>query len=280
MGELAGGGDAVGGVSGGRGERVAVATQGAGTLYLCATPLGNLGDITIRAIEAMRQADVVLAEDTRRSLGLLRHYGVEARLVSFHDHNERSRTPQVLDWLSRGMNVALVSDAGSPGLADPGYYLVRAVIAAGLPVTVLPGPSALVAALTVSGLPAHAFIFQGFVPRKDKARRDLLASLREEERTAVFYETPHRLVATLETLLDTLGPGRPVAVARELTKVFEEIVRGTAAEVLERFRERPPRGEMVLLIGGRDFRWPGTEAVRGRGSPPRPPDRNGAEAAT
>lgn len=242
--------------------------DGGGVLYLCATPLGNLGDITIRALEVLQQADVILAEDTRRTARLLAHYGIEARLLSFHEHNERTRTRQVLDWLREGKRVVLVSDAGTPGIADPGYFLVRAAAAARIAVTALPGPCALVVGLTLSGLPTHAFIFYGFMPRKDKARHDFLQALEDEERTVVVYETPHRLVRTLEAIVEVLGPGRMLAVARELTKLHEEVVRGSAVEVLERFRRKAPQGEIVLVIGGCGFA--GWETEKPSGGPARP----------
>ncbi len=198
----------------------------------------------------MSRADVVLAEDTRETRKLLQHFGIQARLVSFHDHNERMRSAQVLEWLGAGRSVALVSDAGSPLIADPGFHLVRTVIAAGFPVVSLPGPCAAVAALLVAGLPPTPFLFLGFLPRKPGARRRLLSSVVRIPWTIVCYETPHRLLETLAIMAETLGPARPAAVARELTKAHEEVVRGTLQELWERFSNVPPRGEFVLVVSG------------------------------
>lgn len=221
-----------------------------GTLYLCATPIGNLGDITLRALEVLRGADVVLAEDTRRTGTLLKEHGIRAPLMSFHDHNEAERVPQVIGLLEQGRRVVLVSDAGSPLLADPGFRLVREVVARGLPVTALPGASALLPALALSALPPHPFLFLGFLPRKAGQRRRLLAEAAALPWTVVCYEAPHRLLEALDDLAEVAGRDRPVAVARELTKRFEEVVRGTVSEVADRFRTQPPRGELVLVFGG------------------------------
>lgn len=226
------------------------AAEGSGCLVLCPTPIGNMGDITLRALQALREADLVLAEDTRQTLKLLRHYGIQARLVSYHEHNERQRAAQALGWLKEGRRLVLVSDAGSPAVADPGFHLVRLALASSIPVTALPGPSALVPALTSSGLPPQPFVFLGFLPRKAGPRRRLLERARDLGWTAVAYESPHRLVETLEEVVAVLGAGCPCAVARELTKTHEELVRGTAEEVLARFRASAPRGECVLLLGG------------------------------
>lgn len=222
----------------------------AGTLYLCATPIGNLGDITLRALEVLRAADLVLAEDTRRTGVLLKEHGIRAPLMSFHDRNEAERVPQVIGLLEQGRRVVLVSDAGSPLLADPGFRLVREAVRRGLPVTALPGASALLPALALSALPPHPFVFLGFLPRKAGQRRRLLAEAAALPWTIVCYETPHRLLEALDDLAASAGPDRPMAVARELTKRFEEVVRGTVAEVADRFRAQPPRGELVLVIAG------------------------------
>ncbi len=215
---------------------------------LCPTPIGNLEDITLRALTELRQADVVLAEDSRRTSILLRHHGIAQVPWSYHDHNERERLPQVLERLGRGERVILVSDAGTPGLADPGFRLVRAAVDAGISVTALPGPNALLPALTLSALPTHAFAFHGFVPRADQARRAALARGLEQGLTSVWYESPRRLVDTLQTLVDLGHASLAAAVARELSKIHEEVCRGTVAELLQHFVEAEPRGEVVLCL--------------------------------
>lgn len=224
---------------------------GPGRLVLVATPIGNLGDLSPRAVAALEAADVVCCEDTRRTRALLAAAAVPARgrLVAVHEHNESARTAQVLDWVRAGRDVAVVTDAGMPAISDPGARLVAAVAAEGLPVTVVPGPSAVLAALVVSGLPTERFCVEGFLPRKGPERRRRLAALATEERTALVLEAPGRVAATLIELAGALGAARPAAVARELTKVHEEVVRGTAAELATRYAESPPRGEVVLVIG-------------------------------
>jgi 16S rRNA (cytidine1402-2'-O)-methyltransferase len=223
-----------------------------GRLVLVGTPIGNLGDLSPRAVDALRDADVVAAEDTRRTRALLSHAGVPGgrRLVSVHDHNERTRAVALVDAMRGGATVALVTDAGMPTVADPGERLVRACAAAGVPVEVVPGPSAVLAALAVSGLPAERFAFEGFLPRRGPARRARLAELAREPRTTVCFESPHRLTETLDDLASTFGPDRPVALARELTKLHEEVFRGTLGEALEHVAGSPPRGEQVIVVGG------------------------------
>jgi 16S rRNA (cytidine1402-2'-O)-methyltransferase len=216
-----------------------------GRLVVCPTPIGNLEDVTLRVLAALREADVVACEDTRRTRVLLDRYGVKARLVSYHEHNERSRAGQLVERMRDGETVALVSDAGMPLVSDPGYVLVRACVAAGLPVEVLPGPSAAITALVASGLPADEWRFGGFLPRK---KGELRQALSEPGGTLVAFESPRRVPATL-ALLASLDPDREVAVCRELTKAHEEIVRGRAAELAERYAETPPRGEVVLVMG-------------------------------
>src|SRR5690606_1994757 len=201
-------------------------------LYVVSTPIGNLDDITVRALAVLRDVDRVLAEDTRRTAVLLRHYDIATPLVSAHEHNEAARAEQLVAWLDEGESVALVSDAGTPLLSDPGARLVRAALDAGHDVIPVPGASALLSALVVSGLPAEPFTFFGFVPRSGRARRELLAELAGLRHTAVLYESPARLVALLRDLIDACGAARPVAVARELTKLHESVVRGTLADVL------------------------------------------------
>jgi 16S rRNA (cytidine1402-2'-O)-methyltransferase len=214
----------------------------AGRLIVCPTPIGNLEDITLRVLAALREADVVACEDTRHTRVLLERYGVSASLVSYHEHNERARAAELVGRMQEGAVVALVSDAGMPLVSDPGYALVQGCIAAGLSVEVLPGPSAALTALVASGLPSDVWRFVGFLPRKKSALEEVFRS----PETIVAFESPRRLAATLAAL----DPERPVAVCRELTKLHEEIVRGSAAELAARYAEQDPRGEIVLVIGG------------------------------
>ena len=215
-------------------------------LIVCATPIGNLEDITLRVLAELRAADVVLCEDTRHTRGLLQRHAIEARLLSYHEHNEASRTAELLPRLQAGERIALVSDAGMPGVSDPGARIVRAALEAGVEVTVLPGPSAVETALVASGLVAERYQFVGFLPRGAKALSALWAELSSWHWPAVAFESPQRLPAALRSLA-AADPVRPVAVCRELTKRFEEIARGTAAELAERFAE-PPKGEITLVI--------------------------------
>jgi 16S rRNA (cytidine1402-2'-O)-methyltransferase len=215
-----------------------------GRLVVCATPIGNLEDVTLRVLAALREADVVACEDTRRTRVLLDRYGVKARLVSYHEHNEAARASELVERMRHGATVALVSDAGTPLVSDPGFLLVRDAVAAGLPVEVLPGPSAAITALVASGLPAAEWRFRGFLPRK---QGELRAVLGEPGGTLVAFESPRRLPSTLAVLAD-LDPHREVAVCRELTKAHEEVVRGTAGELAERYDGAPPRGEVVLVL--------------------------------
>jgi 16S rRNA (cytidine1402-2'-O)-methyltransferase len=216
-----------------------------GRLVVCPTPIGNLEDVTLRVLSALRDATVIACEDTRRTRVLLERYGVSATLVSYHEHNERARAAQLVERMHQGDVVALVSDAGTPLVSDPGFVLVRACVAAGLAVEVLPGPSAALSALVASALPADTWRFVGYLPRK---RGDLAALFRAPE-TIVAFESPNRVAASLAALAE-LHPQRPVVVCRELTKLHEEIVRGTAAELAARYAEQPPRGEVVLVLGG------------------------------
>jgi 16S rRNA (cytidine1402-2'-O)-methyltransferase len=215
-----------------------------GRLVVCPTPIGNLEDITLRVLSALREADVVACEDTRRTRVLLDRYGVRAKLVSYHEHNEQARSSELVKRMREGGVVALVSDAGMPLVSDPGYVLVRGCVAAGLPVEVLPGPSAAITALVASGLPADEWHFHGFLPRK---KGELRRVLTEPVGTLVAFESPRRLPATLE-LLAELGAEREVVVCRELTKAHEEVVRGTAAELASRYASAPPKGEIVLVL--------------------------------
>ena len=216
-----------------------------GHLVVCPTPIGNLEDVTLRVLSALREADVVACEDTRHTRTLLDRYGVSAPLVSYHEHNEERRAAELVGRMQAGETVALVSDAGMPLVSDPGYVLVRACVAAGLAVEVLPGPSAAIAALVASALPSDSWRFAGFLPRK---RGELKAVLAEPGATLVAFESPRRVPATLAVLAE-IDPVREVAVCRELTKAHEEVVRGTAAELAARYADAPPRGEVVLVVG-------------------------------
>jgi 16S rRNA (cytidine1402-2'-O)-methyltransferase len=220
-----------------------------GLLYLVATPIGNLEDITFRAVRALKEADLIACEDTRQTRKLLDHYGIHKPAISYHEHNETERAAELAERLCAGAVVALVSDAGMPLVSDPGYRLVRAAIDAGVPVQTVPGPSAALTALAASGLPADAFHFAGFLPRKTGQRAKALEALAYEQATLIFYEAPHRILDTLQAVEETLGPRR-VVVAREMTKVHEEFLRGTAAEVRAQLAERPSiKGEITLLVG-------------------------------
>jgi 16S rRNA (cytidine1402-2'-O)-methyltransferase len=216
-----------------------------GRLVVCPTPIGNLEDVTLRVLSALREADLVACEDTRRTRVLLDRYGVNAKLLSYHEHNEQARAAELVGRMRDGAVVALVSDAGMPLVSDPGYVLVRSCVAAGLPVEVLPGPSAAITALVASGLPADEWHFHGFLPRKKGELREVLTG---EPATLIAFESPRRLPSTL-ALLAELDPSREVAVCRELTKMHEEIVRGSAAEVAGRYADSPPKGEIVLVLG-------------------------------
>ena len=222
-------------------------------LYLVPTPIGNLADVTFRAVEILGAVDLVACEDTRRSSILLTHYGINTPTISYHDHNERQRAPQLIERMESGHRVALISDAGSPGLSDPGFYLVRLCWEKNIPVQALPGPTALIPALTASGLPSERFVFEGFLPHK-KGRNKRLEAIRSETRTIVLYESPHRLFRTLNDLVSVLGPERTGAVARELTKKFEEIHRTSLQKLLEYFGSKTTiKGEFVIIIAPPTF---------------------------
>jgi len=220
-----------------------------GTLFLVATPIGNLEDITPRALGTLRAVSLVAAEDTRHTRRLLEHFGIRASLVSLFEHNERARVPGLIERLRQGDSVAIVTDAGSPGIADPGYPLVRAAAAEGFRIESIPGPSAVIAALQVSGLPTDAFTFVGFLPVKPGARRRALESFAGRRETIVAFESPHRIERCLADL-EAIWGERPIALARELTKVHEQVLRGSAREVRAALREDQKRGEMVLVLGG------------------------------
>lgn len=227
-----------------------------GTLYVVATPIGNLEDMTYRAVRILQEVDLVAAEDTRHSRKLLDHYAIKTQLISYHEHNEEQRSAQLLERLQAGQSLALISDAGTPCIADPGYRLVSRCRQAGLEVAAVPGPSALVAALSISGLPTDAFRFVGFLPAKSHGRRQMLEQFKDERQTVAFYEGPHRLLACLQDVVDVCGADRQISVARELTKRHEELFSGTAAEAAAFYAEGRVRGELVLLLGPAPVRKP------------------------
>ena len=221
----------------------------AGVLYIVPTPVGNLEDMTLRAVRVLKEADLILAEDTRTSSVLLHHYDIHGKLQSHHKYNEHQTVGMVKDMILSGRNVALISDAGTPGISDPGFLLARACAEEGIEVQTLPGATACIPAIVSSGLPCDRFCFEGFLPQK-KGRQTMIASLAEEKRTMVFYESPYRLVKTLEQFIECFGPERRCSVAREISKVHEEHRRGTLAEVAEWFREHEPKGEIVIVVAG------------------------------
>ena len=221
----------------------------AGILYIVPTPVGNLEDMTFRAVKVLKEADLILAEDTRTSAVLLQHYDIRGKLLLHHKFNEHQTVALIQERLRAGERVALISDAGTPGISDPGFLLARACAAEGIEIQTLPGATACIPAVVSSGLPCDRFCFEGFLPVK-KGRATLLASLAEEPRTMVFYESPRRLVRTLEQFAEAFGPERPCSVAREISKLHEEHVRGTLAEVLAHFQAVEPKGEIVIVVGG------------------------------
>lgn len=222
-----------------------------GKLTIVPTPVGNLEDMTYRAVRVLREADLILAEDTRTTLVLLRHYEIQNRLQSHHAFNEHRTAEELVERMQAGEHMALVSDAGTPAISDPGFLLVRACVAAGVEVECLPGATAFVPALVVSGLPTDRFCFEGFLPPK-KGRRTRLEALREERRTVILYESPHRLRKTLDQLSEVLGPERRLSVSREISKRFEETVRGQVDEIIPHFTVNDPRGEFVIVVAGAD----------------------------
>lgn len=222
-------------------------------LYIVPTPIGNLDDITLRAVKTLSAVDLILAEDTRTTSFLLRHLGIDKRLQSHHKFNEHAKVEMIAGRIAAGESVALVSDAGTPGISDPGFLLVRTCVEAGIEVETLPGATAFVPALVQSGFPCDRFCFEGFLPQK-KGRAKRLQQLVDEERTMIFYESPYRVVKLLGQLAGVMGDDRPVSVSRELTKKFEETVRGTLAEVAEHFTKKEPKGEFVVVVAGRDLR--------------------------
>ena len=222
-----------------------------GLLYVVPTPVGNMEDMTLRAIRVLREADLILAEDTRTSSVLLKHFDIHNQLMSHHKFNEHGTAAAIVDRLLAGQTVALISDAGTPGISDPGFFLVREAVAAGVEVQCLPGATAFVPALVSSGLPDDRFCFEGFLPQK-KGRQTRLESLRDEPRTMVFYESPYRVVKTLQQFCEVFGEDRRASCCREISKVHEESVRGTLAEVLAHFLQTEPRGEFVIVVAGKE----------------------------
>ena len=220
-----------------------------GILYVVPTPVGNMEDMTLRAIRILKEADLVLAEDTRTSGILLKHFEIKNHLMSHHKFNEHGTSAGIVERLQAGQTIALISDAGTPGISDPGFYLVREAVAAGIEVQTLPGATAFVPALVSSGLPDDRFCFEGFLPQK-KGRQTRLEGLRDEQRTMIFYESPYRLVKTLQQFSEVFGEDRQVSVCREISKVHEESVRGTLAEVIAHFTEKEPKGEIVVVVAG------------------------------
>ncbi|MFN4194897.1 MAG: 16S rRNA (cytidine(1402)-2'-O)-methyltransferase [Thermosynechococcus sp.] len=224
--------------------------MGIGQLWVVGTPIGNLEDMSARALRILKEVDLIAAEDTRHTGRLLQHFGITTPQMSLHEHNTQQRVPQLLQRLQAGQQIALVSDAGLPGISDPGYELITACIAAAIPVTPIPGPNAALTALMASGLPMNRFCFEGFLPPKGRDRQQRLAALQQETRTILLYEAPHRLVQTVTELCQTLGSDRPLVLARELTKYHEEFWRGTLATACAHLANHPPRGEYTLVIGG------------------------------
>ena len=223
----------------------------AGKLYLCATPIGNLDDITFRVVETLKSVDLIAAEDTRHTLGLLNHFDIKAKLTSYHEHNKYEKAIELVEKMQEGLSVALVTDAGTPGISDPGEELVKECYKAGIEVTSLPGASALVVALSMCGLSSRRFVFEGFLPLDKKERKEALSRLEGEIRTIVIYEAPHRITKTLKELLETLG-NRNIRICKELTKIHEKVLALKLEEAINFFEESEPKGEMVIVIEGAD----------------------------
>ncbi len=221
----------------------------AGKLYIVATPIGNMDDITLRAIDILKSVDLIACEDTRHSGVLLKRHGVSSRLVPYHDHNKDYAAPKIVERLSDGLDVALITDSGTPGVSDPAYLLVKLAVEQDLEVLSVPGPSASLAALSISGLPCDRFVFEGFLPAKKGKRKSRLDEIKADPRTIIFYESPHKLLKMLNIVRDVLG-NRRCAVARELTKIHEEVLRGTLTDMIEHFTTTNPRGEFVVIVEG------------------------------
>ena len=238
-----------------------------GTLYLVPTPVGNMEDITMRALRVLREADLILAEDTRTSGNLLRHFDIKNAMLSYHKFNEHQTVESIVERLQAGQTIAVVSDAGTPGISDPGFLVAREAIRAGVEVITLPGATAFVPALVSSGLPCDRFCFEGFLPQK-KGRQTRIQALADETRTMIFYESPHRIVKALTQFIEVFGPERQASVCREISKIHEESVRGSLQEVLAHFTETEPRGEFVIVVGGKASPSP---SKGGGNYPPHPP---------
>jgi 16S rRNA (cytidine1402-2'-O)-methyltransferase len=218
-----------------------------GILFIVSTPIGNLKDISLRALDVLNEADLIACEDTRRTLNLIRQYNISKKLISYYEHNKKQRTPQLIKYLKEGKNIALTSDAGTPGISDPGYYIIREVINEGLSVEVIPGASAVLCALIASGKPTDRFIFEGYMPRKKQARLNRLKETAQEKRTVIFYESPYRLMKTLEDI-NIVMPNKDICLCRELTKKFEEIVCDKAENLIKKYSDKKIRGEFVIVI--------------------------------
>ena len=225
-----------------------------GTIYLVATPIGNLEDITLRALRILKEADLIACEDTRQTQKLLNHFGITTPTISYHEHNEAARAKELAAQAQQGRTIAIVSDAGMPAISDPGYRIVLQALERKVPVIPIPGPSALLAGLAASGLPTDSFRFHGFLPARQGQRRRILEEIRPSSQTEVFYEAPHRVVETLQDIVEVLGPSRPVVIARELTKLHEEFLRGRAQDLFAQLQQKEVRGEITLLIGKADER--------------------------
>ena len=232
-----------------------------GTLYIVSTPIGNLEDITLRALRILKEVDLIAAEDTRHTGHLLRHFGIQKPLTSYFEGNELKKREFILSRLKQGDRIALVSDAGTPGISDPGFRLIQLTIENEIPVVPIPGPSAVITALSVAGLPTDAFLFRGFLPHKPKKRRDLLKQFEGVRETLIFYESPHRLSETLKDILELLGD-REMVLTRELTKIYEEILRGTASDLLNQMAEKKLKGEITLVISGKTRKQKGNGKTR------------------
>jgi 16S rRNA (cytidine1402-2'-O)-methyltransferase len=224
-----------------------------GTLYIVSTPIGNLEDITLRALRILKEVDLIAAEDTRNTGLLLKHFGIQKPLTSYFEGNEQKKKEFILSRLKQGNRIALVSDAGTPGISDPGFRLIQTAIENQIPIVPIPGPSAVITALSVSGLPTDSFLFKGFLPHKSNKRRDLLNQLKEVKETLIFYESPHRLTETIKDILEILGD-REIVLTRELTKIYEEILRGKMSEVQNQITERKLKGEITLILSGKTRR--------------------------
>ncbi len=222
--------------------------MGIGTLYIVGTPIGNLKDITLRAIDTLGQVSLIAAEDTRRTRNLTTHYNIKTPIISYYEYNKLTRGDYLIRLLKEGKDIALVSDSGMPGISDPGFHIINLAMKNNIPVTVIPGPTAFTAGLVLSGMPAHRFAFEGFLPPKSTSRKNRLKELSGEDRTIILYESPHRLIKCLADIEEVMGD-RVIAVAREVTKKFEEVKRGKVSEILKFFTEHKPRGEFVIVIG-------------------------------